>query len=119
MGLKTTNYTIKRTGQFLPNAYAKLRTLAFNSNDTVSATFGIHETREKMEVEKLDPYEIVKIDCGKWDRSDLHLDEFAYTMARTEKRTVEKYDEETHTASVVTEYGALYGWENDIVYKEV
>lgn len=114
MGLKTTNFTIKRTGQFLPTAYAKLRTLAFNSDDTVTATFGIHESRAKMEVEKLDPYEIVKINCGKWDRKKNHLDEFVYETARTETNEETMYNEKGEPYTE-TEYGTLYGWQDDIV----
>ena len=115
MGLKTTNYTIKRTGQFLPTAYAKLRTLAFNSDDTVRATFGIHETREKMEVDKLDPYEIVSVECGKWDRKEMHLDEFVYKTAKTKIRKTYNWDEEKKAHVETVEYGPLYGWDNDIV----
>ena len=115
MGLVTENYKIKSTGQFLSTAYAKLRTLAFNSDDTVTATFGIHESREKMESEGLTPCEIVTVHCGKWDRRQKHLDEFVYEKAQTEKNTYDKYDASTKTAIAITECGPLYGWRNHII----
>lgn len=118
MGLKTTNYVSKKTGHHYVTAYAKIRGFVLNADDSIRVIFGIHNSREALDNKNIQPMETVEIDsrgCGyKFDRNNAWQKE-AYKMARTEKRTVEEYNEETHTALAVTEYGALYGWEDDIV----
>ena len=112
MGLKTENYHIKKFDLVLPSAYAKLRTLVLNSNGTVSATFSVQQSRAHCE--QFEPIDIVKVDTKTvWDRT-IPLEKFAYETAKNEMRTVEVYDE-NRKSEVKTEYGTLYGWQDDIV----
>lgn len=98
MGLKTTNYHIKKFDLTLPTAYAKLRTLVLNSNDTVSATFSIQQSRAHCE--NYEPIDIVKVDTKTvWDRNI----------------PLEKYNEKGEPYTEVVGYGPLYGWQDDIV----
>lgn len=113
MGLKTTNFHIKKYDLTLPTAYAKLRTLVLNSNGSVSATFAIQQSREHCG--KYDPIDIVKVDTtAVWDRN-VPLEKFAYDSAKTQVHKKDIYNESTRTTEEVTEYGVLYGWQNDIV----
>lgn len=114
MGLKTTNFTSKKTGQFLPTAYAKIRAFVLNADDSIRVVFGIHTSREYLDNKDLKPIETVEIDsrnCGyKVDRNNAWQEE-AYKMAKTE--TFERFDEET--GKTIIEHGALFGWQDDIV----
>lgn len=113
MGLKTTNFHIKKFDLTLPTAYAKLRTLVLNSDDTVSATFSIQQSRAHCE--NYEPIDIVKVDTKTvWDRN-IPLEKFAYETARTETMTVEKYNEKGEPYTEVVGCGTLYGWQDDIV----
>ena len=112
MGLKTTNYMSKSTGLMLPTAYAKLSTFMLNSDNSITATFSIHISREALDGYK--PVEVIVVNGGKWDRN-MALQEAAYTMAKTEKRTEIQFNEETYEGVPVVVYGALYGWDDDIV----
>ena len=112
MGLKTKNYTIKKTGITLPTAYAKLRTFVLNSDDTIRATFGIHTTRDKLSAYA--PVEIVEVNVGKWDRKKT-LQEAAYDAAKSEKHITHEWNAEKKSDEEVVTYGALYGWEDDKV----
>lgn len=113
MGLKTTNFHIKKFDLTLPTAYAKLRTLVLNSNGSVSATFSIQQSRAHCE--KYEPIDIVKVDTKEaWNRN-IPLEQFAYESARTQVTEKTVYNESRNTQEEVTEYGTLYGWQNDIV----
>lgn len=113
MGLKTTNFHIKKFDLTLPTAYAKLRTLVLNSNGSVSATFAIQQSRANCETKE--PIDIVKVDTKEpWSRN-IPLEQFAYESARTQTFTKPVYDETRKSTEEVTEYGVLYGWQNDIV----
>ena len=117
MGLKTTNFTIKRTGQFLPTAYAKIRAFVLNADNSIRVIFGIHTSREKLEDKTIQPIETVEINsrsCGFEVNRNNAWQEEAYKMARTETRTAEKYNEKGELYTE-TEYGVLYGWQDDIV----
>lgn len=111
MGLKTTNYVSKSTGLVLPEAYAVLKNLVIESDNRARAVFAIQASRENAQnYQALDKVEV----HFKWDRKTDPA-KMAYEAAKTETRTYEKYDEETHTAIPVTENGVLYGWQDDIV----
>jgi hypothetical protein len=112
MGLVTKNYTLKKTGLTIENAYAKLRTFVLNADDSIRATFGIHTSRENLE--NYSAIEIVEVSGGKWDRKT-SLQVAAYEMARTQRKTVERYNKETGVLEQVVEDGPLYGWNNDII----
>ena len=118
MGLKTTNYVSKKTGHHYATAYAKIRAFVLNKDDSIRVIFGIHNSREELETENIQPMETVEIDSRKVgykvNRNNAWQEE-AYNMAKTEKRVVSKFDEETKTAVQEEVYGTLYGWEDDIV----
>lgn len=115
MGLKTTNFHIKKFDLTLPTAYAKLRTLVLNSNGTVSATFSIQQSRAHCD--NYEPIDVVKVETKTvWDRN-IPLEKFAYEAARNETQFLAKRNEKGETYTE-TEYGTLYGWDNDIVEKK-
>ena len=49
-----------------------------------------------------------------WDRKTDPA-KMAYETAKTETETIKVYDEEKKAWVEKTEYGTLYGWQNDIV----
>lgn len=111
MGLKSNYYTSKSTGVVLPNAYAILTNLILESDNRVRAIFSIQASREYVKNYKpLDRVE-VKFD---WDRKT-DLSTMAYTKAKEQVLTFEEYNEQTGEVVERTEYGTLYGWQDDIV----
>ena len=110
MGLKTTNYKVKKFGMTLPTAYAKVRTLVLESNGTVRATFGIQQSREHFD--SYEPIEIVSVQTvNVWDRKT-PLEKVAYEAVKQETyKTINELGEEVEK----TDFNALYGWNNDIV----
>lgn len=110
MGLKTTNYVSKKTGVPMATAYAKIKDLVLNGNKG-RAIFAIQASREAMDV--YEPVDKVEVHF-EWDRKS-DIAKTAYEAAKTETKTVEKYNPETGEPYTETEYGTLYGWDNDIV----
>ena len=111
MGLKTNNYVSKRIGITLPVAYAVLRTLEIDATDRVRATFTIQTDREN--AKKYAPIDKVEINFT-WDRKTDPA-KMAYETAKTEIHEVYMWDGTKKEETKVTEYGTLYGWEDDIV----
>ncbi|MBQ8323236.1 MAG: hypothetical protein IJX91_04645 [Clostridia bacterium] len=112
MGLKTTNYEVKKLGITLPEAYAIIDKID-NEKNSVSVTFGIYAKREGQE--KLQPIEIKKIHFV-WDRkSDIAVT--AYEIAKGQQ-LVEHEDPETGKIETTTVNGILYGWEDDYLMVE-
>jgi hypothetical protein len=107
MGLKTTNYIIKSTGLFLPNAYAKFHSIERGNNNAIRAIFKVSQSRE--DLDKYEPIATVEVTFV-WDGKS-NVIEKAYEMAKTQVRKV--FDRKLR--AVVDEQGALYGWEDDIV----
>ena len=93
MGLKTTNYTIEKTGIELPKAYALIGRLYMDKDGTAAADFHIQSTRDN--ALELEPLEIKTIEFTP-DRNG-NLYEQAYIAAKS----------------------VLKGWEDDIVTEEV
>ena len=110
MGLKTTNYVSKSTGITLPTAYAKIKDLVLNDN-MGRAVFAIQASREAVDAFK--PIDKVEI-YFTWDRKT-DLAEMAYTAAKTQVKTIDKYDEEAHQMTTEEIPGILFGWEDDKV----
>ena len=110
MGLKTTNYVSKSTGLLLPEAYAVLKNLVIESNNSTRAIFAVQTSREATQT--LKPIDKVEVHFT-WDRKTDPA-KLAYETAKAETRTFEKYDEKGEPYTE-TEYGTLYGWDNDIV----
>lgn len=46
MGLKTTNYEVKKFGITIPNAYARLTNISIDLAGKAFGTFEIHQNRE-------------------------------------------------------------------------
>lgn len=112
MGLKTTNYTIKKNGLFLPVAYAKLDTLVKQKSGRIDATFAIHKTRQELDTFD-EPLEVVRVSTKNvWDRKT-PLEKVAYEAIKSETYT--ETDLETGVEVVKTDYNALFGWQDDIV----
>jgi hypothetical protein len=111
MGLKTTNYVSKSTGLVLPEAYAVLKTLVVESNNSARAIFAVQASRENAQnYQAIDKVEV----RFTWDRKTDPA-KMAYETAKTEVKPFEHYNEETGETLTGTEYGTLYGWEDDIV----
>ena len=110
MGLITENYVSKSTGITLPKAYAVLKNLIIETDNRARAIFAVQASRENAETyNALDKVEV----RFTWDRKTDPA-KSAYETAKTETRTVEVYDE-NGKPTTKTEYGTLYGWQNDIV----
>jgi hypothetical protein len=110
MGLTTENYVSKSTGITLPVAYAVLTNLIVETDNRARAIFAIQSSREATKQFKA----IDKVEVHfTWDRKTDPAKQ-AYETAKTEVKTVEKYNEKGEPYTEV-EYGTLYGWEDDIV----
>lgn len=111
MGLKNINYVSKATGIVLPEAYAVLTNLIVEKDNRVRAIFAIQASREATkQYNAIDKVEVRFV----WDRKTDPA-KMAYEIAKTEVKHVERYIDETSTAITETEYGTLYGWQDDIV----
>lgn len=63
MGLKTTNYEIKRSGITVPTAYAQIAQIEISEDGTCYANFKIQQTRDSMNLTALDNVNVIcKID---------------------------------------------------------
>ena len=112
MGIKTENYFSKKRGVFIHTAYAMIGDLVLNrKTNQVSVTFLIYESREHQE--NYDPIDEVKINFV-WDRKK-NIAQMAYNIAKNENHCEEVFNTETGKKEQVVKFGALYGWENDIV----
>lgn len=111
MGLKTTNYVSKGTGQVLPVAYAVLRNLIIEKDDRVRAIFAIQSSREATKM--YNPIDKVEL-WFNWDRKTDPA-KMAYEVAKNEVREVGTgfYADEKEITE--KQYGTLYGWQDDIV----
>ena len=110
MGLTTENYVSKSTGITLPKAYAVLTNLIVETDNGARAIFSIQSSREATKQFKA----IDKVEVHfTWDRKTDPA-KMAYETAKTETKTVEKHNEKGEPYTE-TEYGTLYGWEDDIV----
>ena len=109
MGLKTKNYVSKSTGIVLPEAYAVLRTLVIEADNSARAVFAIQASREN--AEKYTPLDKVEVRFT-WDRK-IDPAMAAYSAAKVQVITKDEYKD--GSVETVTEHGTLYGWENDII----
>lgn len=110
MGLTTNNYVSKRTNMPLSTAYALLKTLVIEKNNSVRATFSIHTSRDN--AKSYDSIENVTVHF-QWDRK-CDVVKAAYNAAKNERKTVF----EDGTLNEITEYGILYGWDDDFYDSE-
>lgn len=111
MGLKTTNYKSKSMGITLPEAYAVLTNLIVETDNSARAIFAIQSSREATkEFKAIDKVEV----RFTWDRKTDPA-KMAYETAKTEIKTIEKFNEETGETVSIAENGVLFGWQNDFV----
>ncbi len=109
MGLKTTNYEIKRTGAVLPEAYALIHSINTEKN-SVSVVFGIYASREKSN--EFLPEETKQIHFV-WDRKS-DIAKKAYEIAKRQE-IIEHTNPTTGEKETITVNGIFYGWIDDIV----
>lgn len=110
MGLKTTNYKIKKMNDFvLPNAYAYI-IKCYSERQSGWADIGVFADRESAE-NGAEPFEVKRIyftiDRNENDRQT------AYTEAKKQIKK-EEYNEETHTYDIVMVDGMFTNWQDDI-----
>ena len=112
MGLKTTNYVSKSTGLVLPEAYAVLKNLVVESNNSARAIFAVQASRENAQTyQAIDKVEV----RFTWDRKTDPA-KMAYEAAKVQVELETEYNPNgTVKERKVKEYGTLYGWEDDIV----
>lgn len=80
MGLKTTNYEIKKFGITLPTAYARLTNVSIDVNGEAFGVFEIHQERDDLTTsEALD-----RIHLTTTINKDLPIHSQIYTKAKTE-----------------------------------
>ena len=114
MGLKTTNYEIKKTGITLPQAYAIVKDLTVKgtSGFAIIAVQSSRENCEKVVKGKMQALEEVRIDFTV--NRDTNDRATAYEKAKGQ-REVRQWNEETQQAETVLVNEPFYGWDNDIV----
>ena len=110
MGLKTTNYEVKKLGIVLPTAYAIIKDL-YIKGEYARADFVIQANRTA--TSEKEPLEIVKVEFA------LNRNESPFITAyKTAKRQhyENKYNEETkQVEKVVVNNSIFYGWQDDYV----
>lgn len=109
MGLKTTNYTVKKLGITLPKAYAIIKNLRIDGKSAV-AEFAVQITRDNSMF--MQPIETAKI-YFEVDRNESPYIT-AYRKAK-ESREVLAPNPLTGKLENTIEYGIFHGWEDDIV----
>jgi hypothetical protein len=108
MGLKTTNYEIKKLGVTLPNAYAMVKKLMIDGTSGY-AEFVIQSTRDKSV--NLSPIDTVRVDFVV-DRNESPY-VTAYRVAKGQK-IVKQLNRETHEYEDTVVNMPFHGWEDDI-----
>ena len=113
MGLKTTNYTVKKLGIKLPEAYAIVKDLTVRGQHG-HATIAVQSSRENAE----------KVVTGKMAALEEHRIDFtvnrdendratAYAKAKSQKE-VQRFNEERNELETVLVNEPFYGWIDDI-----
>lgn len=117
MGLKTKNFTIKRTGQFLETAYAKLEELIYTKYNTITAVFGIHLSRKYLDDPTLEPIELVTLtstECNYTVDRNKSFQEEAYNMAKTQ--IIKKPSRDDTGKRITLDIPGIFnGWDDDYV----
>lgn len=111
MGLKTTNYTVKSTGETYETAYALIKRFNYTEDGKyATAHFVVHRTREKCET--LAPLE-TKERMFKVNREENPY-QTAYNLAKQVTET-EIENPETHEKETIKSPDIFGGWQDDIV----
>lgn len=114
MGLKTTNYEVKRKGITLPEAYAIVKDLTVRgkSGFAIIAVQSSRDNCEKVVNGELEALEEVRIDFTV--NRDANNRATAYEQAKSQ-RAVTRWNMETQQLETVLVNEPFYGWDNDIV----
>lgn len=109
MGLKTTNYEIKKLGITIPTAYAIIRNIEIHGS-VGKAEFVIQATRDLASTKQ--PLDKFYLDFPVNRNENPYIT--AYNKA---KGTTEKVKKDKKTKNLIYEYipNILYGWEDDIL----
>lgn len=110
MGLKTTNYEVKKLGITLPEAYAIIGKVELSASGSGYAEMLIQSTRET--VQSLQPIETKRVDFV-WDRKS-DIAETIYAAAKVEK-TSRRINRETRQMEEVVVDKMFSDWVDDIV----
>lgn len=114
MGLKTTNYEVKKLGITLPEAYAIIGNLHIEKNGSGYAEMYVQATRDN--VLNLQPLETKRVDFV-WDRQ-ADIAETIYATAKVEK-TAQRYNRETKAQETVVTDTMFSDWEDDIILGDI
>ena len=112
MGFKTTNYEIKRLGNVLSQAYARIVNLDIK-DDTATAKFVIQQNREF--TKNKDPYEIVIVKDIPITNKKENPYTTAYNYAKGQHNEYPFNEETKQVEKVVVNNSIFYDWDNDIV----
>ena len=110
MGLRTSNFEVKRMKEVLPEANAVIRSLRVDTNGQGVAIIGVHRTRELALDPAVTPFHEEKI----YFTSDRNVNdrETVYKKATEPYKTM-KPDLETHQMVEVEVKPFFYGWKDD------
>ena len=114
MGLKTTNYEVKKLGIILPEAYAIVKDLTVRGKRgfAIIAVQSSRENADKVVEGKMQAIEEVRVDfIVNRDTNDRAS---AYEKAKSYKE-VEGFNPETGKIEKVVKYEPFYGWTDDII----
>lgn len=114
MGLKTTNYEVKKLGITLPEAYAIIGKVELSPSGGGYAEMRIQSTRENAQA--LQPIETKRVDFF-WDRKS-DIAETIYASAKVEK-TSRRINRETRQMEEVVIDKMFSGWEDDIILGDI
>ena len=109
MGLKTTDYYVKKLGITLPEAYALISKLEIKGNKAY-ATFSIQSSRATALSHK--PLDTVMISFDVFDKS-ANLYEMAYVEAKKSKM-ISTWNAEINNYVQKETIGVFAGWDDDI-----
>ena len=114
MGLKTTNYEVKKLGITLPEAYAVIGKIEMSDRGSGYAEMYIQATREN--ALNLQPIETKRVDFF-WDRKS-DIAETIYAAAKVEK-TSRRINRETRQMEEVLIDTMFSGWDDDIILGDI
>ena len=112
MGFKTTNYEVKRLGNVLPQAYARIVNLDIK-DDTATAKFVIQQNREFTKMKE--PYEVVIVKDIPITNKKENPFTTAYNYAKGQHNEYPLNEKTNQVEKVVVNNSIFYGWQDDYV----
>ena len=113
MGFKTTNYEVKRLGNVLPQAYARIVELTIDEYDIATAKFYIQQNREFTKMKE--PYEVVIVKDIPITNKKENPYTTAYNYAKGQHNEYPRNEETNQIEKVVVNNSIFYGWQDDYV----